>query len=83
MSYRGHMQKGVAVLDTPADLPDGTPVVINVEPRESSFWQNKNVAELAIERGVQPLRSLDELAGDWPVDDSIDEFLTVLRKARS
>jgi len=77
------MQKGVAILDTPADIPDGTPVVINVEPREANFWQNKTISELAIEQQVQPLRSLDELAGDWPIDDSIDEFLAVLRKARS
>ena len=30
MSYRGHVENGVIVLDEPGALPDGTPV--NVEP---------------------------------------------------
>lgn len=83
MSYRGHIQKGVAVLDTPVDLPDGAPVVVNIERREADFWQNKSVGELACEQEIQPLLSLEELAGDWPEEDSIDEFLAVLRKVRS
>jgi hypothetical protein len=83
MSYRGHMQKGVAILDTPADLPDGTRVVIDVEPPEVTFWQNKSIEDIAGEQGIQPLQDLEELAGDWPEADSIDEFLSVLRKVRS
>jgi hypothetical protein len=82
MTYRGHMKNGVAVLDSPADLPDGTPVRIDVERVGSDFWQNKSLEALAREQGVQPVRSLDELAGDWPHEDSIDEFLALLRKVR-
>jgi len=83
MTYRGHMLNGVAVLDTPADLPDGTPVQIAVERVDSAFWQSKTLEDFAREQGVQPVRSLDELAGDWPEEDSIDELLTLLRKVRS
>jgi hypothetical protein len=28
MTYRGHIQNGVVVLDERADLPDGTPVAV-------------------------------------------------------
>jgi hypothetical protein len=83
MTYRGHMQNGVAVLDVAVNLPDGTPVRIAVESPGSDFWQNKSVEELALEQGVQPISRLDELAGDWPAEDSVDEFLALLRKARS
>lgn len=81
MTYRGHMQNGVAVLDAPANLPDGTPVRIEVERVESPFWQNKSIAEL-VPQQAQSAQTLDELAGDWPDEDSIDEFLAFIREAR-
>ena len=82
MTYRGHIRNGVAVLDTPVALPDGTPVRIEVDGDDPSFWQNKTVDELAREQGVRPIQSLDELRGDWPEEDSIDEFLGFLREVR-
>jgi hypothetical protein len=82
MSYRGHIKNGVAVLDPPADLPDGTPVRIEVERLDSEFWRNKSVRELADEQGVRLPESLDDLAGDWPAEDSIDEFLALVREVR-
>lgn len=82
MTYRGHIRNGVAVLDTPADLPDGTLVRIEVERADSPFWQNTSAAELAREQRVEPLRSLAELAGGWPPEHSIGEFLAFLREAR-
>ena len=81
MTYRGHMRNGVAVLDTPADLPDGTPVQIAVVREATDFWRSKSLVELASEQGVQPVGP-DELAGDWPEEDSIDEFLALVRKVR-
>lgn len=32
MTYRGHIQGNIVVLDTPTDLPDGTPVIIEPAP---------------------------------------------------
>jgi hypothetical protein len=82
MTYRGHIQNGVAVLDTPVDLPDGTPVRIEVERAGPEFWQNKSDSVLAREQNVQPLQDIRELTGDWPDEDSIDDFLKFLREAR-
>jgi hypothetical protein len=83
MSFSGRMLNGVAVLDTPVDLPDGTRVRIDVERGGSDFWQDKTIDDFAREQRVQPIRDLDELAGDWPDEDSVDELLALLRKVRS
>jgi hypothetical protein len=48
----------------------------------SSFWHQKSIDDLACEQGIQPIRSLDELAGDWPDEDSLHEFLGLLREIR-
>jgi hypothetical protein len=82
MTVDGHMQSGVAVPDSPIQLPDGTPVRINVLPANSAFWQNKTVEQLAQEQGVRPISDIEELAGDWPPEDSMDEFLQFLREIR-
>jgi len=82
MTYRGHMRNGVAVLDTPVDLPDGTPVRIEVERLDAAFWRNNGVAEIAQDQDVRALGSLDELAGDWPEEDSVDELLKLIREVR-
>jgi hypothetical protein len=82
MTYRGHIQNGVAVLDTPANLPDGTPVRIEVDRGGSEFWQNKSASELAREQAAQPMRNLADLTGEWPTEDSIEDFLVFLREVR-
>lgn len=82
MTYKAHIKNGVAVPDTPVTLLDGTPVRIEVERIDSEFWQNKSIEELAREQGVKPIQSLDDLAGDWPPEDSIDEFLALIRESR-
>ena len=82
MTYRGHMHNGVAVLDAPAGLPVGTPVRVEVAGADSSFWRNKSVSDLACEQGLAPVSNLEDLAGDWPEEDSIDEFLAFIREAR-
>jgi len=82
MTYRGHIRNGVAVLDTPVALPEGTPVRVEVERAPGNFWASKSIAELALEQGVRPIRNVDELRGDWPQEDSIDEFLEFIREAR-
>ncbi len=82
MTYRGYIRNGVAVLDTPVALPEGTPVRVEVERAPSYFWASRSIAELALEQGVRPIRNVDELRGDWPQEDSIDEFLEFVREAR-
>ena len=82
MTYSGHMKNGVAVLDTPVGLPDGTPVRIEVERLDADFWRTKTVEELARERGVNPCTDPADLAGDWPLEDSIDDFLALIKRSR-
>jgi hypothetical protein len=82
MTYRGHIKNGVAVLDPAVLLPDGTPVRIEVAPADSAFWQGQTAAELALEQGVQPIVNFGDLAIEWPEEDSIDEFLALVREVR-
>jgi hypothetical protein len=82
MTYRGCIKNGVAVLDTPLTLPDGTRVSIEVEPAEAQFWSGKTIEELAHEQGLPPAANLADLAMDWPPEDSVDEFLALLREVR-
>jgi hypothetical protein len=82
MTISGHIQNGVAVPDTPVQVPDGTPVHIHILPTGGAFWENKTLEQLVQEQGVRPLESADELAGDWPEDESIDDFLQLLREIR-
>ncbi len=41
------------------------------------------VWELAKQRGVKPIRSIEDLQGDfWPEEESVDEFLEWVRAIR-
>jgi len=82
MTYPGHIENGVAVLDEGIVLPNGTPVRIEVLSRSESFWHGRNVTELAHDQGVRPLQAAEDLAIDWPSEDSIDDLLAVVREAR-
>ncbi len=82
MTYNGHIKNGVAVLDTPVTLPDGTRVRVEVEPAGSEFWTAKTVEELAREQGTPLVSNLATLAIDWPDDESVDEFLALVREVR-
>jgi len=82
MTYRGHIKNGVAVLDTAVKLPDGTPVRVEVERVDADFWHGKSIEQLAREQGVAPCVNPADLAGTWPEDESIDEFLAFIREAR-
>ena len=82
MTYRAHIKNGVAVIDTAVLLPDGTPVEVVVEDARSAFWHGASVEELARQQGVQPLRRTDDLAIDWPEEDSLDEFSALVREVR-
>jgi hypothetical protein len=82
MTYHGRIKNGVAVLDPPVTLPDGTRVRVEVEPANSESWGGKSVEELALEQGVQPINNLAALTIDWPKEESIDEFLALVREVR-
>ena len=81
MTYSGHIKNGVAVLDEPADLPEGTPVV--VQPIATfGFQENLSIAQLAERQQVRPMTQPTDLAGDWPAEDSLEEFLSAVREGR-
>jgi len=82
MTYPGRIKNGVAVLDNAVRLPDGTPVRIAIEPSDSAFWRGKSIEELAREQQIQPVSDLDDLAGEWPDDESVDDFLVLIRRSR-
>jgi hypothetical protein len=83
VTYRAHIKNGVAVLDSPLNLPDGTPVQVLVEQGTGSeFWQNRTIEELAREQGIDRPQNLAELHLDWPADESVDDFLALVREVR-
>lgn len=82
MTYRGHIKNGVAVLDSTVKLPDGTPVQVGVQPLDATFWHGQNIEELARKQNVKPCQNRDELAGEWPDGESVDDFLTLIHRSR-
>lgn len=48
----------------------------------ASFWDLSSIEQLAANQQVCPPSSPDDLAGDWPEEDSIDEFLETIQAAR-
>jgi len=45
-------------------------------------WENKSAEQLLREQQVKPVSKMTDLAGDWPAEDSLDEFLDRVRKGR-
>jgi predicted DNA-binding antitoxin AbrB/MazE fold protein len=82
MTFHGQIKNGVAVLDQSVTLPEGTRVRVEVEPADSEFLSVKSVEELAHEQGIQPVPNLADLTIDWPQEESIDEFLALVREVR-
>lgn len=96
MEFKGYVDKGWIKPTEPITLPEGTPVVFSpAKARASkagsrsctkaeliSGWKSRTLTELARTQGTTPLKSLSQLAGDWPKDESIDEFLRSVRKGR-
>jgi hypothetical protein len=83
MTYRGHIRNGVVVFEAGAPvLPDRTPVRVEVDRLERAFWEGKSLEELAREQGVKPATSKNGLVGEWPENESVDDFLALIRGAR-
>ena len=50
---------------------------------ESREQCHARARELAKRQGVEPIRSIEDLRGDfWPKEDSVDEFLSLVRTIR-
>jgi hypothetical protein len=75
MSFPGHIEKGMVVLDELLPLPDGTPV--RVEPithPPADFWESCSLDELAKRQGVSMPGVVADLFGGWPTDELNDGF---------
>ena len=82
MTMTGKISRGRIELSEAVKLPEGTDVRVEVTPLDPSFWANLPAEELARRQNVLPLQSLADLTGDWPPEDSIDEFLRLVREVR-
>lgn len=71
------------ILDEPVTIPTGrVRVTLEILPIHS-FWTEMTVEELAKIQGVKPIKTLDDLWGDfWPEDESIDDFIETVRQWR-
>jgi hypothetical protein len=49
---------------------------------DERFWRGYSIEQLAQEQGVSPFASLDDLGGEWPQEDDLDEFLRSIREWR-
>ena len=74
MTFQGHVEKGMIILNEPVPLPDGTPVSVEAKPEAAHFWQSGSLDELAQRQGVPAPRSADDLVGGWPADEIDDNF---------
>jgi hypothetical protein len=75
MSFQGHIEKGMVVLDQPLPLPDGTPVLVEpITTAAADFWQSRSLDDLAKQQGVSALGTIEDLLGGWPTDERNDDF---------
>lgn len=78
-------EDGVLRPEGPVDLPDGARGIAHIRLANNgghAAWQDVTLDQLRIEQGVKPLKDLSDLAGDWPEEDSVDEFIESLRRWR-
>jgi hypothetical protein len=78
-------EDGVLKPEGRVDLPEGARGIAHI--RESAngsggFWANPNIDQLREQQGTRPIHRPEDLAGDWPADDSVDEFLESVRRER-
>jgi hypothetical protein len=46
------------------------------------FFESRTIEQLAEAQGVSSLKSPNDLAGGWPAEESIDDFLDLTRRTR-
>lgn len=91
MDFQGIFENGVVRPTEPVSLPQGAKVEFHavgehieskIERSTQAFFANRPPDELLRASGVRPLRSVDDLAIDWPPEDDIDDFIRRLREWR-
>lgn len=96
MEYRGTFENGMIRPDEPVALPEGTAVEFQPVSRErpgfadelqgeqrfGRFHDNLTVDELARRQGVTGPVEWSRFGGIWPENESIDEFLEMVRRGR-
>lgn len=83
VTVTGRVEHGQIVLPEPLGLPEGTSVEVELRLLPAECWRGVTVEELAKRQQVLRPPSLDELAGDWPEEDSLDEFLANIHRSRN
>jgi len=65
-----------------ADVIDEDALERNRTPEQREAWER--LLKMAEEQGVKPItkEQLDAMAGVWPEDESIDEFIATVRRWR-
>lgn len=82
MTTTGTIEHGRIVLAAPLDLPDGMAVEVSLRPL-GGFWEKPSLEELARRQDISAPTSPADVAGDWPEEDSLDEFLAQVREGRA
>lgn len=78
-------EDGVLRPEVPIDLPEGTRGIARIRDSNMDivpFDANPTIEDLRKQQGTLPIQSIADLAGDWPEEDSIDEFLEFVRRGR-
>ena len=83
MTMLGKIEHGRIVLPLPLDFPDGTSIEVDLRPLPTGFWNTPSISDFRRQQKTEALRSVNDLAGDWPDSDSIDDFLVNLREGRA
>lgn len=78
-------EHGVLRPESPVDLPEGARGIAHI--RETSenpagFWAKPTIEQLKQQQRPLAARQPADLAGDWPEEDSLDEFLDSVRRGR-
>lgn len=71
-------EDGVLKPEVPVNMPEGTRGIARVrtvEPGDKSFWVHLSAEEHMKRQAPLPVTRPTDLMGDWPADESIDEFL--------
>lgn len=87
MDFRGIFEDGVVRPTEPVNLPQGSQVECHTvggaaRSDANHFWAGPSLDALADEQGVQPIRALSDVRGDWPAEDAFDDFLQSVKVGR-
>lgn len=78
-------ENGVLRPEGPLDFPEGARGIAHIREvagESAGFWANPTIEQLRRQQYTLPIHSPEDLAGDWPAEDSLDEFLDSVRRGR-